>query len=1165
MTSSLSPTIASSTSMMLNRVNIIYLFINPISGGTAASEYLTLGLQYMKFRKDKLIDDTDAIKHGINTDNIAIGVIPFGTANDFSRTLGWGSGPPRVIFGKHLYSFKNMIKEWCKAVIIPYDIWELEVKCTANGSIQQIKGSIKTPLKKDNSPEGEILRSIVKPICNYFSIGVESRVGLGFDKHRTKSKFLNKAVYVVEGTKKITFTKTPNIPSLIQCAKEADGNNDIIFTSKVNEDKAFKGKPVSIIMLNIPSIMGGCDLWSKCIIPFGTGNDFSRATGWGATAPSGFPGSRLDGLRKWLKHWLTAEVKKFDIWKIEVTLQEDGGVIYQLKDGKKVPITENDEQGNPTDRLVKCLSKPMCNYFSTGVESRLGLGFDRHRKKNPIANKLVYGVEGTKKMLFKKTPKIDDTIDRVMDISGTSTSSNEDVIFQTSSKNGDKFIEGNPVSLIAVNIPSFASGCNVWGMAKKLAIKGEDKGILQAKQDMGDGKIELVSYNSLMGMGMEQSHIVDIPSDRVYIFVNPRSGGRKAGDLLTIPNPYVYNNISVYRLNISNYNKDDKKLFKEFYKNISKTPSNMYTRILAAGGDGSVMGTVNRLREAGIDMNKITFGHIPYGTGNDFARVTGWGTTPPSLLGHDNEGINKLITKYINAKVDNFDLWKVTFTVDKKLGSFWNVVGGSDNMLAKIYYFLYKNCDVPEYNCIIIKHTTVGSGGGKWYYFIWFNNDVYVLVNGKSGGNKAAKLMDIAEEGEAYIHGYTEVYTIDIFKLNNNDTDSMAILNKLKNGIIGLDDDRCGRVIIAGGDGSVMWGVDLLMKADVDLSKIAFGVIPYGTGNDFSQSLGWGKTVKSGFPGKDNTGLNKFIEDWNTAVVKGYDLWDVNFELYEDGKFVVAGSNKEMMDDNSAVTTISKPMLNYFSLGVDAAIGKTFENMRTGSRIGNKMMYGMAGARRAIGSRIGTEQFLESVTDKDEELFHVGGSKDNKGKRKATEKMLTKNAAALICLNGLSYGGGRRIWDKSAGKKTAIVGYEDADSLMRAEQDFGDHKLELMMYPDILSLSVERQHLTYSIKPYHLSSIILNYHSSINYPQCQCINNNYKYCPARCRTMGRNTLRFFGTSFYHFGCTDVVQPLCHHQLFPLFYIAQIEEALEDGTVIVYWHNRFTTSSSCGIV
>ncbi|KAF4689910.1 hypothetical protein FOZ60_001012 [Perkinsus olseni] len=309
-----SPTMVSSSSLLVHqqqssRSPMVYIFINPTSGSNRASEYLTLGLQHMSFRDNNcdvyIFDISDgasgckpafvrlaahgnnrdashpirvlvaggdgtimwfldeAIKHSVDIDSIAIGVIPFGTANDFSRTLGWGAQAPRVLLGKRLSNLKDMLTEWLHASIVPFDIWEVEISCTASGSIQQVKNSVKTPLRNE---DGEILRHLMKPICNYFSVGVESRVGLGFDKHRTKSQLLNKAVYVVEGTKKITFTHTPRISHLLNCATTTtdSGKDHIIFTTDPTEETCcLTGSPVSIVMLNIPSIMGGCDVWSK--------------------------------------------------------------------------------------------------------------------------------------------------------------------------------------------------------------------------------------------------------------------------------------------------------------------------------------------------------------------------------------------------------------------------------------------------------------------------------------------------------------------------------------------------------------------------------------------------------------------------------------------------------------------------------------------------------------------------------------------------------------------------------------------------------------------------------------------------------------------------------------------------------------------------------------
>ena len=49
--------------------------------------------------------------------------------------------------------------------------------------------------------------------------------------------------------------------------------------------------------------------------------------------------------------------------------------------------------------------KQMINYFSIGVDARIGYGFDKNRTTNQCCNKCVYCWEGFKKM-FIKTPKV---------------------------------------------------------------------------------------------------------------------------------------------------------------------------------------------------------------------------------------------------------------------------------------------------------------------------------------------------------------------------------------------------------------------------------------------------------------------------------------------------------------------------------------------------------------------------------------------------------------------------------------------------------------------------------------------------------------------------------------------------------------------------------------
>lgn len=42
----------------------------------------------------------------------------------------------------------------------------------------------------------------------------------------------------------------------------------------------------------------------------------------------------------------------------------------------------------------------MTNYMSVGVDARISLGFDKKRTKSRLGNKLRYGIEGIKKILF---------------------------------------------------------------------------------------------------------------------------------------------------------------------------------------------------------------------------------------------------------------------------------------------------------------------------------------------------------------------------------------------------------------------------------------------------------------------------------------------------------------------------------------------------------------------------------------------------------------------------------------------------------------------------------------------------------------------------------------------------------------------------------------------
>ena len=64
--------------------------------------------------------------------------------------------------------------------------------------------------------------------------------------------------------------------------------------------------------------------------------------------------------------------------------------------------------------------------------------------------------------------------------------------------------------------------------------------------------------------------------------------------------------------------------------------------------------------------------------------------------------------------------------------------------------------------------------------------------------------------------------------------------------------------VICGGDGTVTWVISELHKFKITSKNVPFSIIPLGTGNDFSQSLGWGATTSDLFS-NDNYKLKKFI------------------------------------------------------------------------------------------------------------------------------------------------------------------------------------------------------------------------------------------------------------------------------------------------------------------
>lgn len=113
-----------------------------------------------------------------------------------------------------------------------------------------------------------------------------------------------------------------------------------------------------------------------------------------------------------------------------------------------------------------------------------------------------------------------------------------------------------------------------------------------------------------------------------------------------------------------------------------------------------------------------------------------------------------------------------------------------------------------------------------------------LFINSVSGSNTGREYLSIeAEEisfrvkNQANIH----VFMYDLFDQESR----IQGLDKVQE----IVDKYDLRVIVCGGDGSVLWVVREVLETGVDIHKVVFGIIPIGTGNDFSRTLGWMTTA----------------------------------------------------------------------------------------------------------------------------------------------------------------------------------------------------------------------------------------------------------------------------------------------------------------------------------
>eukprot|EP01094_Clydonella_sp_ATCC50884_P007314 TRINITY_DN16498_c0_g1_i1.p1 TRINITY_DN16498_c0_g1~~TRINITY_DN16498_c0_g1_i1.p1 ORF type:complete len:298 (-),score=92.98 TRINITY_DN16498_c0_g1_i1:71-889(-) len=158
-----------------------------------------------------------------------IAILPLGTGNDTARVLGWGGGYE----GENLSELLDRVEQ---AEEVLMDRWTI---------------TFDPPFVNDR---GDTCSEV--GMLNYFSVGVDARIALQFHTTRNSNpqlfshRIINKGWYGLFGAQNMVFSPEPLTSQGVSMS--LDGIPFDISSSLE-----------SIIVSNIPSYAGGCDLWGS--------------------------------------------------------------------------------------------------------------------------------------------------------------------------------------------------------------------------------------------------------------------------------------------------------------------------------------------------------------------------------------------------------------------------------------------------------------------------------------------------------------------------------------------------------------------------------------------------------------------------------------------------------------------------------------------------------------------------------------------------------------------------------------------------------------------------------------------------------------------------------------------------------------------------------------
>ena len=231
-----------------------------------------------------------------------------------------------------------------------------------------------------------------------------------------------------------------------------------------------------------------------------------------------------------------------------------------------------------------------------------------------------------------------------------------------------------------------------------------------------------------------------------------------------------------------------------------------------------------------------------------------------------------------------------------------------------------------------------------------YTHYIFFAANPRSGDQKAAEFLNKSRNVQCKFEEYGKNAYGHIFNVLEPEDRSRSY-KMIQKTVESFAERATVVVALMGGDGGIMRLIQVLEPL-IDIGKVKFVALPFGSGNDMAQTLKWGATTSMKYLRDIRTIIKEIVLNTKDAKVN---IWETILTFRKKGDCLMIGSDqreksvfgkkeKDRIKKGHYVHTMF--MVNYFSMGECAKIGFEFEMNRTRSRLGNLVMYGRSGLKR---------------------------------------------------------------------------------------------------------------------------------------------------------------------------------------------------------------------------